>query len=89
MVAAPATVATMYSKKDDSMTIILVVHMWHKETKTEALLDSGATCNFIDPHTVKAMGMGTQTLPQSLQVSNIDGTTNQVGSIDQYCNLWV
>jgi hypothetical protein len=32
----------MYSTKKDSMTISLSVYMWHKKTKTTAVLDSGA-----------------------------------------------
>ena len=38
----------MYSSKLDSMTIEVSVYMWHRKTYTEALLDSGATHNFID-----------------------------------------
>jgi hypothetical protein len=71
------------------MTIALNIHMWHKKTKTKALLNSGATHNFIDSHTIKTLGMGTQNLPKELQVSNMDGTTNQAGNICQYCNLWI
>jgi hypothetical protein len=78
----------MYSNKEDSMTISVSVKMWHKETKTEALLDSGATHNFIDSCTVTTLGMGTCKLPQELQVSNVNGTINQAGNIQRYCNLW-
>jgi hypothetical protein len=79
----------MYSKKTDSITIDVSVYMWHKKTKTEALLDSGATHNFIDSRAITVLGLGTQNLPQVLQVNNVDGTVNQAGSITQYCNLWI
>jgi hypothetical protein len=48
----------MYSKKTDSMTIPISVYMWHKKTETKALLDSGATHNFIDERAVKTLGLG-------------------------------
>ena len=71
------------------MTIPLTVNMWHKTTKTEALLDCGATHNFIDPRTIKTLPMGTNLLKQPLLVHNVDGTINHDGTITHYCNLWV
>ena len=58
-------------------------------TKTEALLDCGATHNFIDPRTIKTLAMGTNPLKQPLIVHNVDGTVNWGGTITHYCNLWV
>ena len=71
------------------MTISVRVHMWHRKTNTEALLDSGATHNFIDKHAVKMLGLGTKNLQQSLRVNNVDGTENQAGRITEFCNLWL
>ena len=71
------------------MTISLTVNMWHKTTKTEALLDCGATHNFIDPRTIRTLAMGTNQLNNPLLVHNVDGTINQGGTITSYCNLWV
>ena len=71
------------------MTVALTVNMWHKTTKLEALLDCGATHNFIDPRTIKTLAMGTNQLKQPLLVHNVDGTINQGGTITSYCNLWV
>ena len=71
------------------MTISLTVNMWHKTTKLEALLDCGATHNFIDPRTIKMLAMGTNLVKQPLLVHNVDGTINQGGTITSYCNLWV
>src|ERR1700744_4545974 len=79
----------MYSKQKNSMTVSLTVNMWHKTTKLEALLDCGATHNFIDPRTIKTLAMGTNQLKQPLLVHNVDGTINQGGTITSYCNLWV
>ena len=63
--------------------------MWHRTTKLEALLDCGATHNFINPRTIKTLAMGTNLLKQPLLVHNVDGTINQGGTITSYCNLWV
>ena len=71
------------------MTISLTVNMWHKTTKIKALLDCGATHNFIDPRTIKTLAMGTNPLRQPLIVHNVDGTINLGGMITHYCNLWV
>ena len=79
----------MYSNKIDSMTIKVSVYMWHRKTYTEALLDSGATHNFIDRNTVKTLGLGTRELPKPIRVNNVDGTENRSGSITEYCNLWL
>ena len=79
----------MYSSQKNSMTITLTVHMLHKTTKTTALLDCGATHNFIDPRTITSLSMGTRDLRTPLTVNNVDGTVNKGGTITQYCNLWV
>ena len=86
---ALATVANMYSTQKNSMTVSLTVNMWHKTTNLEALMDCGATHNFIDPWTIKTLAMGTNPLKQPLIVHNIDRTINQGGTITHYCNLWV
>ena len=66
----------MYSTQKNSMTIPLTVNMWHKTTKTEALLDCGATHNFINPRAIKTLSMGTNLLKQPLLVHNVNGTIN-------------
>ena len=71
------------------MTISLTVNMWPKTTKIKALLDCGATHNFINPRTIKILAMGTNPLKQLLIVHNANGTINQGGTITHYCNLWV
>ena len=76
----------MYSTKKSSMTVQVQVYMWHKTTSTEALLDSGATHNFIDERAIQTLGMGTRELPQPLQVNTVDGTANPV---THFCNLWL
>src|SRR6202453_2212369 len=80
---------SMHSSKADSVTIAILVKMWHKETKTEALLDSGATNNFIDERAVNSLNLGTRKLPQTLQVNNVDGSTNRAGNVTKFCNLWL
>ena len=87
--STPASVAMMYSTQKDSMTISLTVNMWHKTTKIKALLDCGATHNFINPRTIKALSMGTCPLPHPLIVKNVNRTINWDRTITHYCNLWV
>src|SRR5712672_1848800 len=54
-----------------------------------ALVDSGATANFIDYKTVKRLGLGSKKLDQMRTVKNIDGTLNVAGNITHACNLLV
>ena len=79
----------MYSTKEDSMTIPISVHSWHKKTDIQALLDSGATHNFIDKRTIQKLALGTRPLPQPRTLHNVDGTNNREGSVTHFCNLWV
>ena len=58
--------------------------------KTEAaLLDSGATENFLDPRTVNKFQLPTQKLQKPRSILNIDGTHNKAGSITWKCQLEV
>jgi len=54
-----------------------------------ALVDSGATTNFVDYKTVKRLGLGSKKLDQLRTVKNIDGTLNVAGNITHACNLLV
>jgi len=54
-----------------------------------ALLDSGATENFIDADTVKRLWLGTTKLNLQRPVYNVDGTENKHGTITHACDLLV
>jgi len=54
-----------------------------------ALLDSGATENFISFRTWKHLGIGRQELNEPITVHNVDGTENKKGKITHYCWLRV
>ena len=62
-----------------------------KLTKTNeiALLDSGASENFIDMKTWEELGIGRIKLPRSIPVRNVDGTSNKLGAIEFSCWLKV
>jgi len=53
----------------------------------KALIDSGATENFIDPRTVSRMKIPTKKLDRNQTIHNIDGTTNSAGNITRKCTL--
>ena len=56
--------------------------------KTEfALLDSGATENFLDPRTVERLRIPIRTLSEPQIIYNIDGTLNKAGSITHKAQL--
>src|SRR6201996_3784894 len=52
-----------------------------------ALVDSGATDNFIHPDFVKRMGLGTKELDHPRNIWNIDGTHNKGGKITHCADL--
>ncbi len=53
----------------------------------KALINSGATKNFIDPRTVSQMKLPTKKLDRDQTIHNIDGTTNSTGNITWKCVL--
>jgi hypothetical protein len=53
----------------------------------KALIDSGATDNFMHPAFAKRMGLGLQTLQTPKKIFNIDNTTNKSGMITHYLDL--
>jgi hypothetical protein len=53
----------------------------------KALVDSGATDNFMHPTFTKKMGLGLQELPQPKKIFNIDNTTNKSGMITHFLDL--
>jgi hypothetical protein len=54
-----------------------------------ALIDSGASENFIDQRTVERWGIATKKLLIPVQVTNVDGTTNRDGAVNRYAILHV
>jgi len=61
----------------------------HLHANLQALLDSGATDNFISPLTVERFNLPTIDLPKSRVVRNVDGTQNKNGSITHATKLEV
>jgi hypothetical protein len=53
----------------------------------KALVDSGATDNFMHPAFAKRMGLGLRELPNPKKIFNIDNTTNKSGMITHYLDL--
>jgi hypothetical protein len=53
----------------------------------KALVDSGATDNFMHPAFAKRMGLGLQELQTPKKIFNIDNTTNRSGMITHFLDL--
>jgi hypothetical protein len=74
------------SNNHTSALNIDIVITINQKTKI-ALVDSRATENFIDPHTVEQLQLPIQKLQQPRIIYNIDRTLNQAGSITHKCQL--
>jgi hypothetical protein len=53
----------------------------------KALVNSGATDNFMHPAFARRMGLGLQILPNPKKIFNIDNTTNKSGMITHFLDL--
>jgi hypothetical protein len=77
----------MYITHYRSMHVPVSIHTSYFMANKKALVNSGATNNFMHPAFAKRMGLGLQELPNPKKIFNIDNTTNKSGMITHYLNL--
>ena len=71
------------------MSIKVYVNTSNKRAETPALLNSGATENFITTHYANWLCLPIKQLPRARKVCNVDGTTNKQGDITHFTDLEV
>ena len=79
------------SLKLDAKCIMLLIHLkttdTMEETSTEAMVDTGATRDFIDQDFVTQAKLLTHKLSQPIPVYNMDRTLNEAGSIRKVVDM--
>ena len=78
---------SVYITHYQSMCIPVSLHTSYSMADKKALIDSGATNNFIHPHFAERMGLGSRMLSQPRKIWNIDGTPNKGGLLTHYIDL--
>jgi hypothetical protein len=71
------------------MMVRTYVHSKSKWTEAIALLDSGATENFIELKYAEWLQLPIKRLSQPRQLFNVNGTENRMGKLQFYTNLKV
>ena len=79
----------MYISKKTAIHVPFTFVTRDKKAYEKALLDSGATHNFMDKRMAKRLGIGTRPLKVPRTVTNVDGTKNVEGELTRYTNLEV
>jgi len=74
-------------RSDNRLEVSVSLHSFCGMAEEKALIDSGATENFIDQETVTQLKLGSKKLSEPVQLRNIDGSYNKAGSITHYLNL--
>ena len=69
------------------MTLKVFLHSRDQRAETNALLDSGATENFIHPDYARRKRLPVKLLPNPRKIVNVDGTSNAAGEITHYADL--
>ena len=72
-----------------SMTLRFYIHTIAKRAETTALLDSGATENFLNLSYAKWLKLPIKRLPTPRKLYNVDGTQNKSGELQFYTDLSV
>src|SRR5712671_4213460 len=78
------TSENVYMSNRKSMILKAYVHAAHRRTEAPALLDSGATENFMSLTYAKWLKLPFKRLPYERPLLNVDGTTNKTGSLKYY-----
>ena len=67
--------------------LCVYLHSKSKRAKTIALLDSGATENFMSLDYTKHLHLPIKMLKEPRRLFNLDGTPNRAGNLKYYTNL--
>jgi hypothetical protein len=78
---------SVYITRYRSMRIPVSIRTRYFMADKKALVDSGATDNFMHPNFAKRMGLGMKTLPKPKKIFNIDNRMNKSGMITHYLDL--
>ena len=70
--------------KTTSFKILVTLWVYSKKVQTEALVDLGATTNFINRVVMENNNLVMHKLANPYCVINVDGTPNKVGQITEY-----
>ena len=69
------------------MTVRIFIHSIAKRAKVTALVDSGATVNFLNLTYAKWLGLPIKKLPHVQKLYNVDGMENKGGELQYYTDL--
>ncbi len=69
------------------MTLRIFMHSKSKRADTIALLDLGATENFMSLQYAKYLQLPIKVLPEPQRLFNVDGTRNKAGDLKYYIDL--
>src|SRR5260221_11261199 len=79
----------MYIRSINAMKVPFEFTSVSRTANERALIDSGASENFLDFKVWKELKIGRIKLGKEIPVHNIDGTPNKMGAIESYCWLKV
>ena len=79
----------MYLQKRRSLYITFNFVTYQGKAEEKALIDSGATGNFIDQDTIRRLKLGTFQLANPRQVFNVDGLLNKAGTLKEAIHLYM
>src|ERR1019366_1434497 len=73
--------------KQRSIKVKIKIHTKHLRADISALLDSGATNNFINPTIVNRFKLPTVKLDKPKYIRNVDGSRNSIGTVTKATDL--
>ena len=79
----------VFMPKERSIHATVKIQSRTLHSPISALLDSGATDNFITPELVEHFQIPTRTLTRARTICNVDGTKNKIGNVTKNTQLTI
>jgi len=80
-------VEVAYARSTKALNAMVTFTTMLHETETRALIDSGATENFISPTLVQSLGLKPRTLRKPIDIHTVDGSGHKDGKLTKF--LWL